>query len=240
MQEHTHHPSGPLALAVALAAAAGFVDAHIYVNVTAVFVANMSGNLIHLGIIVGDGSWGRAVASLIALAAFTLGVIAATVHHDRQVSSGGSVRPDVLLTAEAMLLFGLTAWMVTSKPVFSPEPRAVDFPVIVLAGLAMGIQASALRRVGEIAVATTDGTGAIVRIGEKVVLAVRRADRATEHRRRIAIAVLAVVLASYVAGAIAATAAGSAPLLLGLPTLVLTVCAIASRRSPSSPEIEQS
>ena len=33
-QEPAHHPSGPLVLAAALAAIAGFIDAHIYVHVT--------------------------------------------------------------------------------------------------------------------------------------------------------------------------------------------------------------
>ena len=71
MQERTHHPSGPLGLAIALAATAGFVDAHIYVNVTPVFVANMSGNLIHLGISLGEGDWFPALATVLALGAFT-------------------------------------------------------------------------------------------------------------------------------------------------------------------------
>ena len=79
MSESNHHPSGPLTVAVALAAAAGFADAHIYVNVTPIFVANMSGNLIHLGILVGDASWRAAVASLLTLAAFTAGAYGFTM-----------------------------------------------------------------------------------------------------------------------------------------------------------------
>jgi uncharacterized membrane protein YoaK (UPF0700 family) len=93
----------------------------------------------------------------------------------------------------------------------------------------MGLQATALRLVGEIAVATTYGTGAIVRIGEKLVLAARRADRRTEHRRRVAIGVLTVVLVSYVAGAAVATLAGSGALVLAIPAVVVGACAFASR-----------
>ena len=234
MQERTHHPSGPLALAIALAASAGFIDAHIYVNVTPVFVANMSGNLIHLGIVVGDADWNQAVGSLVALAAFTTGVIVATVHHDRQVIRHREVRPSFLLGVESVLLLLLTLGLMALPVGFSRQPRPADYPVILVAGLAMGIQAGALRRVGEIAVATTYGTGAIVRIGEKVVLAARRADRATLHRRRVAIAILAIVLVSYVAGAVLATAAGSRPALLALPTVTLIICALASRARPST------
>ena len=229
MQERTHHPSGTLGLAVALAAAAGFVDAHLYVNVTPVFVANMSGNLIHLGIFVGDGGASPAMATLLALTAFTAGVIAATLHHDRRVARGREVHPAFLLAVEGVLLVGLTAWLVIVRTSFTARPRAADLPVLAVAAFAMGIQASALRRVGEIAVATTYGTGAIVRIGEKVVLAARRADRSSTHRRRVAIAVLAIVLVSYVAGAAVATLAGSSPWLLALPTVLVLACAVTSR-----------
>ena len=230
MPEPAHHPSGPLAVAVALAVAAGFVDAHIYVNVTPVFVANMSGNLIHTGILLGDGSWRTALASLLTLAAFTGGVVAAAIHHDRQVQRSRRVQPTHLLGAEALLLACLTTWMVLAPVAFTTQPRPVDYPVLLVAGVAMGLQAAALRRVGDVAVATTYGTGAIVRIGEKLVLAARRADRTTGHRRRVAIAVLALVLVSYVGGAVVATVAGSSPALLLAPTIVVGASAIASRR----------
>lgn len=232
MSEAAHHPSAPLGIAVALAASAGFVDAHIYVNITPVFVANMSGNLIHLGILAGDGSWRAALASLLTLAAFTMGVVLATVHHDRQVRQSRPVRPTTLLALESGLLATLTVWIAATSISFTSEPRAVDYPVLLVAAAAMGLQAAALRRVGQIAVATTYGTGAIVRIGEKLVLAVRRADRATEHRRRVAIAVLVTVLVSYVAGAIAATAAGSSPWFLAIPAAVIGICAAST--PPSS------
>ncbi len=225
-------------MAVALAAAAGFVDAHIYVNVTPVFVANMSGNLIHLGILIGDGSWRTAVASVLTLGAFTAGVALATIHHDREVARSRPVRPSFLLGVEAILLLALTLWMATATIRFTTEPRPVDYPVLLVAGVAMGLQAAAIRRVGQIAVATTYGTGAIVRVGEKVVLATRRANRTTEHRRRVAVAVLLLVLVSYVAGAVAATVAGSSAALLAIPTTVTAACALATRTPPPTPEAD--
>lgn len=235
MQERTHHPSGPLGLAIALAAAAGFVDAHIYVNVTPVFVANMSGNLIHLGISVGSDDGGPAVATLIALVAFIAGVIVATSHHDHQVARQRSVRPTSLLALESALLAALTAWLIASSPSFTARPNASDLPILVLAAVAMGIQAGALRRVGEIAVATTYGTGAIVRIGEKLVLAARRAERPSGDRRSVAIAVLVVVLVGYVGGAILAARLGSSPWLLVLPTAVVAAGAVVSRLTTDEP-----
>jgi uncharacterized membrane protein YoaK (UPF0700 family) len=226
--ERTHHPSGPLGVAAALAASAGFVDAHIYVNVTPVFVANMSGNLIHLGILIGDGAWQTAVASALALAAFTGGVVLATVHHDRQVRRAQLVQPTFLLAVEALLLLGLTAWLILASVSYTDRPGPSAAIALVVAGTSMGLQAAALRRVGEISVATTYGTGAIVRVGEKLVLAARRADRTTSHRRRVVIGVLTLVLVSYVAGAVVATLSGGGAAILVLPSLVVGACAIAS------------
>lgn len=229
-QEQAHHPSGPLTLAITLALAAGFVDAHIYLFVTPVFVANMSGNLIHFGIFFGQGRWSQAGGGLAAIGAFVGGVAAATVHHDREVLRGRDVQPGFLLMVEAGLVLLLPLLVAGLGVHFTAHPIPADYPVILLASFAMGLQASALRRVGSIAVATTYGTGAIVRIGEKVVLAARRADRITSHRRRNTIAVLLAVLLGYVVGAMIAAAAGSNPLLLLLSGLLLVLAAITQRR----------
>lgn len=231
--EHPHHPSGPLVLAVVLGAVAGFVDAHVYLNVTPVFVANMSGNLIHLGMFAGSGRWEPAVGSGVAVAAFLAGVVVATVHHDRQVVRGAVVRPHALVSVEALLVLALPALLAVLDVRFEAHTTPRQYPVLVVAGLAMGLQTAALRRVGEIAVATTYGTGAIVRIGEKLALGARGADRAGAHRRRRTIAILVAVLASYVAGAAAAAWAGSAHLLLLVPGTALALTAIIlHRRSP--------
>jgi uncharacterized membrane protein YoaK (UPF0700 family) len=229
-QEPSHHPSGPLALAVGLAAIAGFVDAYIYVHVTPVFVANMSGNLIHLGVFAGLGDGREAVGSGFALVAFLAGVVGGVLHHDRRLRLVGQVRADALLAIEAMLVLLLPLLMVVLDTRFTAAAGPGDLVLIVIAAFAMGLQATALRRVGEIAVATTYGTGAVVRIGEKIALAARRADRPTNHRRRVTILVLASVLVSYVVGAMIAAFVGSSPAWLLVPGGGLASLAILSRR----------
>lgn len=228
-QEQAHHPSGPLTLAVTLAVVAGFIDAHIYLYVTPVFVANMSGNLIHFGIFFGLGRWSEAGGGLAAIGAFVCGVAAATVHHDRQILRGRDVQPGFLLIVEACLVLLLPLMVVGLDVHFTAHPIPVDYPIILAASFAMGLQASALRRVGAIAVATTYGTGAIVRVGEKLVLAVRRADRTTGHRRRNTIGVLLAVLLGYVGGAMLAARCGPNPMLLLIGGLLLVLAAIAER-----------
>lgn len=226
-------------LAVVLAIVAGFIDAHVYVHVTPVFVANMSGNLIHLGIFTGLGHWREAAGSAVAVVAFVLGVIAAVTHHDHRLRSGRSLAADSLLQVEAALVLVIPLLRLATGNGFSAAPRLADYPVLIVAAFAMGIQAAALRRVGEIAVATTYGTGAIVRIGEKLALAARRADRATAHRRSVTIAVLVVVLVSYATGAAVAAVIGGATWILVLPGLTLAVTSVAVRRGQHDLESDE-
>src|SRR4051794_30025782 len=66
--ESRHHAAGPVGTAVCLAAAAGFVDAYVYTRVVPVFVANMSGNLIHLGLSLGGVPGPRLAETAMAIA----------------------------------------------------------------------------------------------------------------------------------------------------------------------------
>jgi uncharacterized membrane protein YoaK (UPF0700 family) len=227
--ESEHHTSGSLWLAVALAATAGFVDAFIYVRVTPVFVANMSGNFIHLGVFAGSHD-GRGVAAMsVALGSFLAGVMLATSHLDTHVRARQSPRPDALLLFESILLLSLPVLLRIADITYSSSIQRNDYLVVVLAATAMGIQAVALRRVGQIAVATTYGTGSMVRLGEKLALAMRQTARPGDHRRRVTIAVLFIVLVSYVAGAGLAASLGATPELLLFPAVVPLIATLVLR-----------
>ncbi len=229
--ETAHHPSGPLVLACSLAGVAGFIDAHLFLHVTNVFVANMSGNMVRVGIFSGSGDWSIAAVSVAALFAFGAGVVVAIAHHDRRLRQSKPVRPDELLTVEALLTLALPVILIGFGIEFSNHAGAVHYLVIGIGAFAMGIQASSLRRVGSIAVATTYGTGTIVRIGEKLALGLRRAERTSVGRRSATIVVLVGVLCCYVGGAAAASALGSSPLFLLIPSGVLLAFAVYVRSS---------
>ena len=109
--------------------------------------------------------------------------------------------PGPLLAVEAALVLVLPVFRLAAGNGASVEPELNVYPILIIAAFAMGLQAAALRRVGEVAVATTYGTGAIVRIAEKLALAARQADRPTAHRRSATVAILVVVLVSYAGGA---------------------------------------
>jgi uncharacterized membrane protein YoaK (UPF0700 family) len=229
--ETAHHPSGPLVLACSLAGVAGFVDAHLFLHVTNVFVANMSGNMVRVGILSGSGDWPIAAGSVAALFAFGAGVVVAIGHHDRRLQQTKPVRPDELLAIEGLLTLSLPAILIGFDVEFSNRAGLIHYLVIGIGAFAMGIQASSLRRVGSIAVATTYGTGTIVRIGEKLALGLRRAERTSSSRRSATIVVLAGVLCCYVGGAAAASALGSSPFLLLIPAAVLLTFAAYVRSS---------
>jgi uncharacterized membrane protein YoaK (UPF0700 family) len=224
--EATHHVSGTLGLAVVLAAGAGFVDAFVYVHVTPVFVANMSGNLVRLGISAGNGEWHGVAAAAIAIGGFLAGVFGATMRLDAQVRRGRTPSPVALLLVESVLLASIAGILIVRDVSFSPVIHGIVYLVVVLGALAMGCQAVALRRVGQIAVSTTYGTGSVVRLGEKLALAMRRSVRPGDQRRRITIAVLFTVLVSYVAGAGLASWAVASPELLFLPAAVPLLAAL--------------
>ncbi|HEY4332846.1 MAG TPA: YoaK family protein [Ilumatobacteraceae bacterium] len=228
--EVAHHASGPLGVAVGLAATAGFVDAFVYLRVAPVFVANMSGNLIRLGMATGQRNGSAVVAALIALGGFIAGAIAAAIEINRHVRRGSRPNPAPILIVEALLLAAAALIVRIEHIRFSPTVGAADYAVIVIAAVAMGAQATALRRVGRIAVSTTYGTGAVVRLAEKIALAVRRAERPDGQRRRVTIAVLSVILVSYVAGAAIAAAMSRSSLVLLLPIAATMAAGIVVHR----------
>ena len=69
---------GTIAIAAVLTAVAGFVDAHIFVHVTEVFVANQSGNVVLFGIFLGERRWPEVAAHILSIAMFAVGVAVGT------------------------------------------------------------------------------------------------------------------------------------------------------------------
>ncbi|HTO01097.1 MAG TPA: YoaK family protein [Microthrixaceae bacterium] len=245
--ERLHHPSGPLFAALALAGTAGFVDAHVYLHVTPVFVANMSGNLVHLGMSIGSAAWSRALSAGVAIVSFALGVALSIRHFDRSINpkdapklegqSIPGVSPKPLLVAEFVLLTFLTVFLSASRTKYSEVQSGAGLFVLVVAAFSMGVQTAALRGVGQVAVATTYGTGAIVRIVEKGVLAFRQTENPNDQRRRSSIVVLSGVVTFYILGAAIAAGAGTSHLLLMAPSVTVGLVALRSSNPNRSDEV---
>jgi uncharacterized membrane protein YoaK (UPF0700 family) len=230
---------GTIAVAAVLAAVAGFVDAHIFVHVTEVFVANQSGNLVLFGIFLGERRWPEVLAHLLSISMFAVGVAVGTTIHDRRLAAGRRLRPDLLLFTEAALLAALILLRVIDGPHPVLRVDAIDYPVILLGALAMGLQTVVIGKVGSVAVATTYETGAVARIAEEAALAARTGRLVDTRRRHTAVLkVLLVVIAGYAAGAALAAAASRSPAWLLAPLAVVLGCATLARRQ-LAPQAEE-
>ncbi len=222
---------GTIAIAAVLTAVAGFVDAHIFVHVTEVFVANQSGNVVLFGIFLGERRWPEVAAHILSISMFAIGVAVGTTIHDRRLQAGRPLRPDLILYAEAVLLTAVIVLRVIDGPSPVLTVDAMDYPVILLGALAMGLQTVVIGKVGSVAVATTYESGAVARVGEEVALASRSARTGEQRRRHASVAkVLLIVVASYAGGATLAAAANRSPAWLLLPLAVVLVCAGLARR----------
>ena len=104
--EHRAPPriEGTIALAAVLTAVAGFVDAHIFVHVTEVFVANQSGNVVLFGIFLGERRWPEVAAHICRSRCSRSASPSAPPSTTAGVVAGRPLRPDLILFAEAAML----------------------------------------------------------------------------------------------------------------------------------------
>ncbi|WP_066461491.1 YoaK family protein [Sanguibacter suarezii] len=144
---HVIHPApddtdGPLApLVLTFTLTTGLVDSLCYLALGHVFVANMTGNVIFLGVAVGGSEEFSAVGSLTGLAAFVVGgllggQIASTWGHHRGLLMFRSA------LVELVLLLAAACWVVLASEPFTGPSR---FALITVLAIAMGLQNAAAR-----------------------------------------------------------------------------------------------
>ena len=150
------------ALAAALSALAGFVDATGFLELGGFFVSFMSGNSTRLGVgLVGGASSVAVPAALIAL--FVVGVVLGSLCGH---AAGPRRRPTVLALVAALLAVAALA----SR--FAPPPVAIVFMV-----LAMGAENAVFEQGGEVQIGLTYMTGTLVKAGQRLALALRGGER---------------------------------------------------------------
>jgi uncharacterized membrane protein YoaK (UPF0700 family) len=151
---------------------AGAVDAVSYLGLGRVFTANMTGNLVLLGLAVGQGQIPEALRSVVALIGFAGGaglggwVVGAGAAGDVWPS-----RVTVVLSVEFVLLAGfLVIWQV-----FGSEPSSGELEVLIaLSAAAMGVQSAAGRRLAVAGVSTTYVTGTLTTLMAELAALARR------------------------------------------------------------------
>lgn len=153
---------GPLGLAMALTAVAGFVDATAFVRFNGLFVSFMSGNSTKLAALPSEGRLAEAAAAAGVVALFVMGAFAGRLIG---MAAGERRQPALLAVVSALLTLAALSAMT------SPN----DGPVALSAGsmaLAMGVQNAVLTRAGEARASLTYVTGTLVSLGDSLADAV--------------------------------------------------------------------
>jgi uncharacterized membrane protein YoaK (UPF0700 family) len=146
-------------LLLALTLVAGCLDAVGYIGLGRVFTANMTGNLVLLGVSAGQGQLASTLRSVAALVGFALGaLIGGRATGSERPSGDWPRRVTGALVLEAVLLaVFVVGWRLV--PEDAPD-RLLDLLVGVLAA-AMGLQSAAARHMAVSGVTTTYVTGTL-------------------------------------------------------------------------------
>lgn len=213
------------ALLLTLTAAAGSTDAVSFLGLGRVFTANMTGNLVLLGVAIGQGQLAGSIRSVIAFLAFVVGVLAGVRVTSRTEPSSVWPRSATLaLLGELGLLLGLlVGWDIAGE---QPAPAVLDILIALSAG-AMGMQTAAARRLGVAGLTTTFVTGMLTSL-----IAEFAAVRPGRSHRTIWVATLVCMVIGAAVGAAAFIAwRPGAPLVAALAVGIVIGMAIWVRRS---------
>ncbi len=157
------------AMLMLLAGVAGSTDILSYYRLGHVFTANMTGNLILLGISIGQGELSTSLYRLTSFAGFILGVFIGSlivVNRKRE----WSYYITIAMTIESVLIGTLAIlWLVHSGPL----TNSLLYIGILLSAISMGIQSAAIWHLDIPGVVTTFITGNITSIGMSAVNGLR-------------------------------------------------------------------
>lgn len=156
--EMKHGPLSPLLVAMTLVT--GLIDAFSYLALNHVFVANMTGNVVFLPFALTDVSGFSIAATLIALGSFSLGALGGGLLGSRL----GQHRGHLLSAAAAIQAFFLGVAVLLATLSAKPVPVGNSYSLIIILGIAMGIQNAVARRLAVPDLTTTVLTLTVVGI----------------------------------------------------------------------------
>jgi uncharacterized membrane protein YoaK (UPF0700 family) len=178
---------GPLpALLVAMTLVTGLVDAFSYLVLGHVFVANMTGNVVFLAFALAGAPGFSIFASLVALGTFVLGSLGGGLLGSRL----GQHRGRLLSVAAALQALFLCSAAVLAALSGNPLPAGYSYSLIIVLGIAMGIQNATARKLAVPDLTTTVLTLTIVGVAADSHLVGGSGSRA--GRRLISVAAMFV------------------------------------------------
>jgi uncharacterized membrane protein YoaK (UPF0700 family) len=152
-----------IALACALSALAGFVDAIGYLQLGGLFVSFMSGNSTRMGVAIAHAHWQTAAEALGLVALFVIGAAAGSLI----VLGHGAYRQPFVLLAEALLL------AVAALAYAFGQPSLAVAAIV----LAMGLENAVFQIHGGAGLGLTYVTGALVKVGQLMAKALTGGPR---------------------------------------------------------------
>jgi uncharacterized membrane protein YoaK (UPF0700 family) len=157
-------------LGVALALAAGAVDAIGVIVLRGLFTAHMSGNTARLGLRLGRGTTAIAVPVAVAIVLFVAGIACASALAEA-LSRRGRTPARWLLSLEGALL---AAFAVTGGASGLPAQQSgvLFYALLALAVVAIGLQTAALPRISGQRIRTTYISGTLTYLAQELVAAV--------------------------------------------------------------------
>jgi len=219
-KEDRHGPLPPLMLT--LTVVTGLIDAVSYLALGHVFVANMTGNVVFLGFALAGADGLSALASVVSMASFLAGALAGGRSGVRFAAHRGRLLA-VAMAIEAALV---AASVVTATASHGEVTTPVRYALIVLLGLAMGLQNAVARRLGVPDLTTTVLTLTLTGLAADSTPAGGEAPR--PGRRLLS------VLAMFAGALTGAVLLPDTALVLGLALVLLAVASLATHRLSST------
>ena len=162
-------------LLLGLTLVAGAVDAVSYLGLGRVFTANMTGNLVLLGLAIGQGQIPEALRSVVALVGFALGAgLGGWLVGGGRAGEYSEHWPS-MVTVVLGVEFGLLAGFEVAWLLAGPDASSGELEVLIaLSSAAMGMQSVAGRRLAVAGVTTTYVTGTLVTLMAELAALARR------------------------------------------------------------------
>jgi uncharacterized membrane protein YoaK (UPF0700 family) len=213
--------------AVILTAVAGAVDAIGYLFLAHVFVANMSGNSVALGLYAAKLDWAQCWHRGFPILMFITGLLVGGTLAETARCRDSAHALTIVLIAEAILLAGFSFLAIVifggrTDGALPPRQSGTTDLLVALSALAMGVQNVALRAAGVLSVYTTHVTGTLTQLADKTVKyaqwrwrshrndqspeSCRHADTPADHSSARELLFLSSLWTVYVAGALAGAA----------------------------------
>ncbi|WSN30938.1 DUF1275 domain-containing protein [Streptomyces uncialis] len=215
------------ALALLLTVAAGATDALAYLGLGGVFTANMTGNLVLLGIAGSHGADLHVARAAAATLAFAAGLVLA-FRVTRDLPAGALWPRRITLTLTVGLLCQV-AFLAGWAAVDAEPSEEWDVALVALSALAMGVQTACARRVALAGITTTFVTGTLTSIAES---AAHGSARHVPRRLAVLLALVVGALAGALLLRYAPITAAVLPAALVALTLVLGTRLHQVRRNP--------